>query len=49
MYDVINPEGRVESRIALATKGRVVGFGHGWVYVARIDEDDLEYLQRFKP
>jgi hypothetical protein len=48
MYDVINTEGRVESRVALAAKGRVVGFGRGWVYIARIDEDDLEYLQRFK-
>jgi hypothetical protein len=48
LYDVLDLKGRVESRVAFPFKGRVVGFGRGWMYVARIDEDDLEYLQRFK-
>ncbi|MFN8583503.1 MAG: hypothetical protein U0163_21315 [Gemmatimonadaceae bacterium] len=48
LYDVLGVNGRVESRMTLPFKGRVVGFGRGWVYVVRIDADDLEYLQRHK-
>lgn len=47
-YDVIDTSGKVVSRVALAPRSRVVGFGNGVVYVMRMDEDDLQYLQRFR-
>lgn len=48
LYDILDANGKVESRVTLPFKGRVVGFGRGCVYLARIDEDDLEYLQRVR-
>lgn len=50
-YDLIDGSGRVVERVLLPKRSRVVGFGNGVVYVARNDEDDLQYLQRyaFKP
>jgi hypothetical protein len=47
-YDVIDAAGKLVSRVALPAKTRVVGFGNGVVYTVRIDEDDLQYLQRFR-
>lgn len=47
-YDVFDKAGALVKKISLAQNSRVVGFGKGTVYVARSDEDDLQYLQRFK-
>ena len=47
-YDVFDATGRVVSRVALPPSTRVVGFGNGTVYLARSDEDDLQYLQRYR-
>lgn len=47
-YDVFDASGRVVSRVALPADTRLVGFGNGTVYLARSDEDDLQYLQRYK-
>ena len=46
-YDVFDRTGAVVKKVTLAPNSRVVGFGKGTVYVARSDEDDLQYLQRF--
>ncbi|MGQ0537314.1 MAG: hypothetical protein ACT4R6_00070 [Gemmatimonadaceae bacterium] len=46
-YDVFDATGRLAARVTLAKRSRVVGFGASAVYVARYDEDDLQYLQRF--
>ena len=48
LYDVIDASGKVVSHVILPKKSRVVGFGKGTVYVIRIDDDDAQYLQRFK-
>ena len=45
-FDVFDASGRVVSRVALPQDTRLVGFGNGTVYLARSDEDDLQYLQR---
>ncbi|MDQ8162408.1 MAG: hypothetical protein P3C10_07485 [Gemmatimonadota bacterium] len=48
-YDVFSPTGSLTGRVLLPTKTRVVGFGAGGaVYTVRLDEDDLQYLQRFR-
>ncbi len=47
-YDIFDATGKLTGRVVLATRSRVVGFGNGTVYVARLDEDDLQYLQRFR-
>lgn len=45
-YDIINGSGRLVGRITLPQRAKLVGFGNGTVYVVRLDEDDLQYLQR---
>ena len=47
-YDVLDASGRVAMRVSLAAKTRVIGFGNGVVYAVRSDEDDLQYLQRYR-
>jgi hypothetical protein len=47
-YDVFDASGRVVSRVALPRNTRLLGFGNGTVYLARSDEDDLQYLQRYR-
>jgi hypothetical protein len=47
-YDVFDRSGALTRKIVLEPNSRVVGFGKGTVYVARSDEDDLQYLQRYK-
>jgi hypothetical protein len=46
-YDVFDRSGKLVKKVSLNPNSRVVGFGKGVVYVARTDEDDLQYLQRF--
>lgn len=48
VYDVFDSAGKLVKRVTLNPDSRVVGFGQGVVYVVRADEDDLQYLQRFK-
>jgi hypothetical protein len=47
IYDVFDRTGALAKRVTLNPESRVVGFGKGTVYVARTDEDDLQYLQRY--
>lgn len=46
-YDVFDRTGTLVKKVSLNPSSRVIGFGKGVVYVARSDEDDLVYLQRF--
>lgn len=48
VYDVFSPAGRHTARVVLPRRTRVVGFGNGAVYTVRSDDDDLQYLQRFR-
>jgi hypothetical protein len=48
VYDVFNSSGTMVSRVAFPTRTRLLGFGNGTAYVVRNDEDDLQYLQRYK-
>lgn len=47
-YDVFDATGKLTGRVVLPKRSRVVGFGSAAVYVARADEDDLQYLQRYR-
>jgi hypothetical protein len=46
-YDVYDRNGNRIRTVALSKESRVVGFGEGVVYVARTDEDDLQWLERY--
>jgi hypothetical protein len=48
VYDVFDGVGRVTGKVVLPKRTAVVGFGSGTVYLARTDEDDLQYLQRYR-
>jgi hypothetical protein len=47
-WDVINPAGALVARWRLPTRTRLVGVGTGAAYTIRMDEDDLQYLQRIE-
>jgi hypothetical protein len=47
-YDVFDKTGALVKKVTLNPNSRVAGFGKGTVYVVRTDEDDLQYLQRYK-
>lgn len=47
-FDVINGDGGLVERVTLPPRTKLIGFGNGTVYVVRLDEDDLQYLQRVR-
>lgn len=47
-YDVFDAQGRLIARATLPNGSRLLGFGKGVVYLSRMDEDDLVYIQRWK-
>lgn len=47
-FDVIDRAGNVAQRVVLPKRSRLLGFGNGALYVARLDEDDLQYLQKHR-
>lgn len=48
-YDVFSAAGKLTGKVVLPKKTRVIGFGTGGiVYTIRVDDDDLQYLQRFR-
>lgn len=48
LYDVFAPDGKLKFRVELPRKASVVGFGAKALYVARMDEDELQYLGRYQ-
>jgi hypothetical protein len=46
-YDVIDRAGNLVQKVVLQNRSRLVGFGKGVVYLARHDDDDLQYLQKY--
>jgi hypothetical protein len=47
-YDVIDRAGNVVQRVVLPKRHRLLGFGNSAVYLARLDKDDLQYLQKYR-
>jgi len=48
VYDVFDANGRLVRRVTFPARTRLIGFGEGTLYVARSDEDDLQYLERYR-
>jgi hypothetical protein len=48
-YDVVDRQGRLVERVKMPAKTRMLGFSGGALYTARVDEDDLQYIQRRRP
>jgi hypothetical protein len=46
LYDVFDKAAKRIYQLELPPRTKLVGFGSGTVYLARVDEDDLHYLQR---
>jgi hypothetical protein len=47
-FDVFDANGQKTGELRLPVGRGVVGFGDGTVYLARIDEDDLQWLERYR-
>jgi len=47
VYDVIDRSGRLARRVILPPDTKVIGFGAKSVYLARFDDVDLMYVQRY--
>jgi hypothetical protein len=47
-YDVFDRQGNLKGQVTLNPSSEVFAFGQGTVYVLRIDDDDLQHLQRFR-
>jgi hypothetical protein len=47
-FDVIDETGQVVEQVKLPHRRRLVGFGAGTIYAVRIDDVDLEYLERYR-
>jgi hypothetical protein len=45
-WDVVDGAGKLVARWQLPKRTRLVGVGSGCVFTVRLDEDDLQYLQR---
>lgn len=48
LYDVFDATGRVIGHVTFPPRTRLIGFGQGTVYLIRTDDDDLQYLQRYR-
>lgn len=48
LYDVFDRTGRLVRKMTLNPRSVVRGFGKGTVYVVRTDDDDLQYVERYK-
>lgn len=46
LYDVIDGNGRLLEQVELPPRTKLVGFGARSLYLVRLDDDDLQYLQR---
>jgi hypothetical protein len=48
VYDVFDGAGRLIRHVLLPEDTRLVGFGKNSVYLVRIDDDDLQWLERYR-
>ena len=46
-FDVFDGEGNRARQVVLPEGRRLVGFGQGTLYAINVDEDDLQWLERY--
>ncbi len=47
LYDVFDAGGELIKQVRLPAGRSIVGFGRGVVYAVSVDEDDLQWLERY--
>jgi hypothetical protein len=47
LFDVFDPSAKLSYQLELPAGRKLIGFGNGVVYLARVDDDDLHYLERY--
>jgi len=47
-FDVIDRNGRLAMRVQLPERTRLVGFGNGTVFIARITDQETEFLEAYR-
>jgi hypothetical protein len=47
-FDLIDGKGELVERVVLPQRSKLVGFGNRTLYVVRLDDDELQYLQRYR-
>ena len=48
LYDVFDRTGKLVRKVTLNPQSVVRGFGNGTIYVVRTDDDDLQYVERYR-
>ena len=48
IYDIFDARGQLSARVQLPKGTRIAAFGNGTIYLYRMDDDDLVYLQRYR-
>jgi hypothetical protein len=48
LYDVFDRRGQLVDRVQLPDSTRLVGFGATSIFLARVTDDGLEYLQQVR-
>ena len=48
VYDLIDQSGVPVRRVVLPTGTHLLGFGNGAIYLARVDEVGLQWLERYR-
>lgn len=47
-YDTFNAQGVHTGRVIVPPRSQVIGLGRGTAYLVRLDEDELQYLERYR-
>ena len=48
VFDIVDHRGAIVEQVKTPLRTRLVGFGRSYVYLARIDSDDQEFLERYR-
>jgi hypothetical protein len=48
LYDVFDQAAKLAYQLELPAQRKLVGFGSGVVYLARVDDDDLHYVEKYR-
>jgi hypothetical protein len=48
VYDVFDAQGRLARRVTLEGERFILGFGPQVVFVGRVDDDDLVWVERYR-